>query len=216
MNGINGMNSSENDATVSKEEISRMPLEDFPGRIVVVGTPEEAECALADLCTAPLIGFDTETRPSFRKGRMHQVALMQLSTERVCYLFRLNQLGFPAPLLNFLQDRKIKKVGLSLRDDFMMMRKVADFEPAGFVDLQSFVQQYRIEAQSLQKIYALLFKKKISKSQRLSNWEAEELTEGQKKYAAIDAWACIRIYNHLLHQKVTAMETNNKKYNREL
>ena len=199
------------DFTVSKEDIAGMPLEEFPGDIIVVCTPGEADTALKKLYAAPLVGFDTETRPSFRKGRMHQVALMQLSTEKECFLFRLNRLGFPEGLLAFLRDTAVRKVGLSLRDDFMMMRKAADFEPGGFVDLQSFVKQYHIEAQSLQKIYALLFKKKISKNQRLSNWEADELTEGQKKYAAIDAWACIRIYNHLSCRYEAAGEKKNKK-----
>lgn len=184
--------------SIAKEEIRELPVEAFEGIIEVVETLEQAEIAVAELSRCQIIGFDTETRPSFKKGHSHKVALLQLSTEEVCYLFRLNLIGMPSFLLSLLKNEDIKKIGLSLRDDFSMLRKVAPFEPGGFVELQTFVKQFRITDMSLQKIYAILFNRKISKSQRLSNWEAMILTDGQKKYAATDAWACVRIYNRLI------------------
>lgn len=183
--------------TISKEEISGLELEHFTGEIIVIDTLADCEKAVWYLQKQKLLGFDTETRPSFKKGKTNKVSLLQLSTEKTCFLFRLNMIGFPESLLNLLKNEKIIKVGLSLRDDFGMLRKVAPIEPAGFIDIQSYIKQFNIQELSLQKIYALLFHKKISKSQRLSNWEAESLNDGQKRYAATDAWACILIYKKL-------------------
>ena len=145
-----------------------------------------------------LLGFDTETRPSFMKGKVNKVALMQLASEDECYLFRLNKIDYPDALDDIICNPDIKKIGLSLRDDFAAIRKRSDKEPVNFVDLQQFVHKYGIDDNSLQKIYALVFGKKISKNQRLSNWEADQLTPAQQMYAAIDAWACVRIYKHLI------------------
>ena len=124
---------------------------------------------------------------------------MQLATDEVCYLFRLNHIGYPDKLVHLMSNPDIKKIGLSLRDDFAAIRKRSVREPENFIDLQLFVDKFGIDDNSLQKIYALLFGKKISKSQRLSNWEAPQLTPAQQAYAAIDAWACLRIYNHLVN-----------------
>ena len=147
----------------------------------------------------PIVGFDTETRPSFKKGQRYKISLMQISTDDTCFLFRLNHIGIPESLEKFLKSSSTLKIGLSLRDDFGAIRKRSDIEPANFLDLQNYVGQFGIEDASLQKIYAILFQKKISKGQRLTNWEADVLTDSQKKYAALDAWAGLRIYN-LLNQ----------------
>ena len=193
--------------TISKEEIAGLELESLPGEIVIIDTLADCEKAVRYLQRQKLLGFDTETRPSFKKGKSNKVALLQLSTQKSCFLFRLNMIGFPESLLNLLKNEKILKVGLSLRDDFGMLRKIAPIEPAGFVDIQTYIKQFNIQELSLQKIYALLFHKKISKSQRLSNWEAETLNEGQKRYAATDAWACILIYNKLKKMKPQTRDT---------
>lgn len=184
--------------TITKQEIAGMPLETFPGRIIVVETESEARKAVAYLRSLKVIGFDTETKPAFRKGQKNKVALLQLSGNEYCFLFRLNIIGFPECLIELLRDEEVLKIGLSIKDDYATMQRLANFVPAGFVELQHFVRKYDIGEASLQKIYALLFQKKISKSQRLTNWEASTLTEGQKKYAATDAWACVRIYENLL------------------
>lgn len=174
-----------------------MPTVKFEGGIQVVDTIEKARVALRELSRAGVVGFDTETRPSFRKGKLHKVALMQLATDDFCFLFRLNKLGMFDLLKDFLQNPDILKIGLSVRDDFNVLGRSGDITPQGFVELQSFVKQYSIADTSLQKIYAIVFGERISKSQRLSNWEAEALTPEQQSYAAIDAWACLRLYRHL-------------------
>lgn len=183
--------------TITKEEISTLPVEEFAGRIIVIQTKAEADKAVEYLMKYNLVGFDTETRPSFKKGQYYKVSLIQISTDDTCFLFRLNYIGFPESLKQFMSSPEVTKIGLSLRDDFGALRKRSSVEPVNFIDLQSIVGSYGIDAASLQKIYAILFKKKISKGQRLSNWEADVLTEPQKKYAALDAWACLTIYKHL-------------------
>ncbi|SFK33189.1 3'-5' exonuclease [Porphyromonadaceae bacterium KH3CP3RA] len=184
--------------TISKEQVAELPLETFKGNIVVVDHIGEIQKACNYLSSHSALGFDTETKPAFKRGQINKVALVQLSTEEVCFLFRLNKIGYPDELERILSDPGIKKIGLSLRDDFAAIRKRSGRKPENFIDLQGFVDQFGIEDNSLQKIYAILFGRKISKNQRVSNWEAETLTPAQQSYAAIDAWACLRIYNHLI------------------
>lgn len=187
--------------TITKEEISLLEIEEFTGRIIVIDTEKDANKAIEYLLQFEAVGFDTETRPSFKKGTRYKISLMQISTDEACFLFRLNRIGIPQPLEDFMVNDNILKIGLSLRDDFGAIRKRTDIKPANFLDLQNYVGQFGIEDASLQKIYAILFDKKISKGQRLSNWEADVLTEQQKKYAALDAWACLKIYNQLNQDK---------------
>lgn len=183
--------------SITKEVIQLLPVEEFPGRIITIDTEKDTSKAIEYLSQFPAVGFDTETRPSFSKGHRYKISLIQISTEEACFLFRLNYIDIPEALENFLVNNDILKIGLSLRDDFGAIRKRTNIDPANFLDLQNYVGQFGIEDASLQKIYAILFNKKISKGQRLSNWEADTLSEPQKKYAALDAWACLKIYNQL-------------------
>lgn len=184
---------------ISKDEIRELPIETFNGEIIVVDNIEDAVEAVEYLKQFEVIGFDTETKPVFRKNESRKVALMQLSTCDKCFLFRLNLIDYPDSLDDLICSKDVLKVGLSLRDDFAALRKRSNCPPLNFVDLQNLVKYYGIKDLSLQKIYAILFKKKISKNQRLSNWEANTLKDSQKMYAAIDAWACLKIYNHLIN-----------------
>lgn len=187
--------------TIDKEEVKEMPKAVFPGQIHIVDNPQEAERAVVYLKSCPILGIDSETRPSFTKGQSHKVALLQISSEEHCFLFRLNLTGLTLPVIMLLENPNVIKVGLSLRDDFMMLHKRAPFEQRACVELQEYVRTFGIQDKSLQKIYAILFGEKISKSQRLSNWEATELTIPQQQYAATDAWACLNIYNLLQELK---------------
>ena len=189
--------------TIDKEALKDLPKAAFEGQIHVVQTPHEAERAVAYLKTCPVVGLDSETRPSFSKGRSYKVALLQVSSHEHCFLFRLNLTGLTLPVITLLENPRVLKVGLSLKDDFMMLHKRAPFEPRGYVELQEYVRPFGIQDKSLQKIYGILFSQKISKSQQLSNWEADVLTEPQKLYAATDAWACLNIYNKLQELKST-------------
>lgn len=183
--------------SISKAQISALPAVVYQGYITVVEDYDTALGALAYLNRQQIVGFDTETKPSFRKGRPNNVSLIQIATDRQCFLFRINKLGFIDELRSFIENDNIKKIGLSLKDDFFVLHRAYEFCPAGFVELQQFVKDFKIIDTSLQKIYGIIFDERISKNQRLSNWEADELSHGQQMYAAIDAWACMHIYNHL-------------------
>ena len=181
--------------TITKEEVALLPKEIFGGKITIVNTLDELNSALKKLKKHYIIGFDTETKPCFTKGNNgNGVALMQLSTEKECFLLRLNKIGFPENLTEFIANPTVKKIGISLKDDFHVLRKNHELKPNAFVDLQTTISDYGIEEKSLQKIYAILFEKRISKSQRLSNWEADALSPAQQEYAALDAWACLQIF----------------------
>ena len=182
---------------IDKRSISNLPKVLFPGRIVVVTTENDADKAVDFLLAQPILGVDTETRPAFKKGISHKVALLQVATHDICFLFRLNYTGITASILKLLEDTTVPKIGLSLHDDIMSMHRRADFRPGNFIDLQKHVGEIGIEDLSLQKLYANFFGQKISKAQRLSNWEADILTLQQKNYAATDAWACIMLYEEL-------------------
>ena len=180
-----------------KKQIAQLPRVTFGGRIVVVLSEHEAEKAVSYLLSCDILGVDTETRPSFKKGRMHEVALLQVSSRDVCFLFRLNLIGLTPAIIRLLEDTTVPKVGLSLHDDMFMLHRRAAFVPGWFVDLQNVVQQVGIEDLSLQKLYANIFGQRIVKRQQLSNWEADVLDEKQKAYAATDAWTCIMLYEEI-------------------
>lgn len=183
-----------------------MPLIGFSGKIYVLETPEEAVTALEKLNKEKMVGIDTETKPAFARGQLHKVALLQLSTLDESYLFRLNKMGFPAELGQFLSNKKIKKIGLALKDDFVGLNRHHRFKPENIVDLQKIVKEYGILELGLQKLYAVVFGQKISKSQRLSNWESPVLSEQQQMYAATDAWATLKIYLKLNKSKKLTKE----------
>lgn len=180
-----------------KKNISDLPRVTFPGKIIVVITETEANKAVDFLLSADILGIDSETRPVFKKGQHRKVALLQVSTKDVCFLFRLNLIGMPACIVRLLEDTTVLKVGLSLHDDFSMLHQRAEFKIGRFIDLQNIVSEFGIEDLSLQKLYANLFHERITKRQQLSNWEAPILTEQQKIYAATDAWTCIQLYERL-------------------
>lgn len=189
------------DAHIEKSTISTMPTTAFSGRIITIDTPEETDKAMKALSTECVIGIDTETRPSFRKGVQYAVSLIQLSTADTCFLIRLNRTGMPDSLINLLENSEIAKVGLSLHDDYQALNRRRKFKAGNFIDLQKCVGEFGIEEMSLQKIYAIIFGERISKSQQLTNWENDVLTDKQKLYAATDAWACLNIYNRLKQEK---------------
>lgn len=188
-------------AHIEKSEISTMPTVAFDGRIITIDTPAETDKAIKALMGEKIIGIDTETRPAFRKGVHYNVSLIQLSTADTCFLIRLNRVGIPDSLVELLENKEIAKVGVSLHDDYQALCKRRKFKAEGFIDLQNYVKEFGIEEMSLQKIFAIVFGERISKSQQLTNWENDVLTDKQKIYAATDAWACLKIYNELKKRK---------------
>ena len=185
-----------------KQYISTLPKAEFQGTIVIIHSQREVKAAVEFLRKQTIVGVDTETRPSFRRGLTYQVALLQISTLDICFLFRLNMIGLPSELAQFLESPEILKIGLSLKDDISLLKRRAQFIPQGFIDLQDFVKTMGIEDMSLQKLYANVFGEKISKAAQLTNWENTVLTESQKKYAATDAYTTLRIYLELNELKL--------------
>ena len=186
-----------------KARIQQLPRALFEGRIEVVLSESEAAKAVDYLLKQPIIGIDTETRPSFRKGVKYYVSLLQVSSRDICFLFRLKHTGMCESIIRLLEDTTIPKIGLSLHDDIRQLHEVAQFQPGYFIELQDKVKDFGVEDLSLQKLFANFFGERISKGQRLTNWEADVLTDKQKEYAPIDAWACIKLYNEIMQLMAT-------------
>lgn len=180
-----------------------MPVVAFGGRVVVIQTAAEAKKAVDFLLTQSILGIDTETRPSFRKGVHYKVALLQVSTRDICFLFRLNMIDLTDDILRLLSAKEVQKIGLSLHDDIQMLHQRGECSLENYVELQDFVHTLGVKDQSLQKLFANVFRQKISKAQRLTNWEAPVLNDKQKIYAATDAWACVVLYDELQQLKET-------------
>jgi ribonuclease D len=179
---------------VEDEFIQSLPSGGFSGEIYVVDHPDTLEFARQSLMGQDVLGFDTETKPSFKKGRYHQVALVQISTYNKAFLFRLNHIPLPGFVTALFEDEDVIKVGVALKDDLNGLQKLKPFKPAGFVDLQQFVKPYGIEDNGLKKLVANILGIRISKRFQTSNWEQEILSPEQMQYAATDAWVCRQIY----------------------
>ncbi len=188
-------------AKIDKEIVKDLPIAQTDCQIELIDSPDEVDKAVKYLLRSKVVGFDTESKPSFTKGKSNKIALMQISTQKRCFLFRLQMIGKNQRLKEFLENENIKKIGVAIHGDLRNLRVWSKFEPKNFVDLQNIVGDYGIEELGLQKIYAIVFGKKISKSQQLSNWEAKILNRAQQVYAATDAWACRQIYLKLTKNK---------------
>lgn len=183
--------------SITKAQLAELPAAEFDGNVRVIDSPDDIPAAIRALRSADVIGFDTETRPNFKKGQSHHLALIQLSTRSTAFLFRVCKTGVTEDLRQLLEDPRITKIGLSLHDDFNAINRLSEIKPAGFVELQKYAREFGITDSSLTKIYAVIFGRRISKSQRLSNWEADILSPAQQNYASLDAMACIEIYDCL-------------------
>ena len=182
---------------LSNDEVNELPLYQFDGGIFIIDTFEKLDYYLPLLENQEILGFDTETKPSFKKGKNNPVSLLQITTKNEAFLIRINRIGLPEEIKKILADQGVKKIGLAIKDDIKILKDINNFEPNGFIDLQDYVEDFGIEAKSLKKITAIVLNKRISKSQQVSNWERNELTDAQKTYAATDAWACLKIYKKL-------------------
>lgn len=181
-------------AHIDKAVIPTLPVAFFEGEVIVVDRPEMVAEAAAYLRQHNVLGVDTEARPSFKRGVHYPTALVQISTLQRCYLFRLTHVGMPVEIAQIFADLNICKVGLAFKDDINGLRRRRDFKPANCIDLQAIVCKYGIMDLGLQKIFAIIFGKKISKAQQLTNWENSHLTPEQARYASTDAWATLSIY----------------------
>ncbi|RPA66795.1 3'-5' exonuclease domain-containing protein 2 [Cyclobacteriaceae bacterium YHN15] len=186
---------------ISKESINDLPLGQFKGEIVLVDSMDQVKEAADELFRHKLLGFDTETRPSFRKGTLYYVSLLQLATDDMAFLIRLNEIGMPGLIQEILEDSGIIKIGAAVLDDLRGLRKVSlGFEPQSFFDLNEELKKVGFENVGVRNLAAMVLNMRISKSEQVSNWEASELTDKQKLYAATDAWVCLEIYKKLQYQ----------------
>lgn len=182
---------------IDSAELNDLPLRAFEGTVHLISTFEEYQNILPELRRVSLFGFDTETRPSFKKGVSHPVSLLQLSTDDTAYLFRLNKIGLPAGIVSIFSNPNIIKVGAAIHDDLKSLKNLHKFKPAGFIDLQDEVRKLAFESFSLKKMAGIVLGFRISKSQQLSNWDAESLTEPQLVYAATDAWVSLQVFKRI-------------------
>lgn len=187
--------------SITPDEIKDLPVAGFEGRIEIVDSVEALERACDHLMGESVIGFDTETRPSFKAGVSYNVSLIQLSTADVCYLVRLTSVRMERCLMRLLESRRVLKVGVDVQGDIRNLNKMRHFRAGGFVELQKEVEAFGIEDKSLKKMAAIILGVSVSKAQRLSNWEAKEYTSAQMRYAATDAWICLEMYNKLQKSK---------------
>lgn len=186
-----------------KEWLNDLPRVTYDKQIIVITSAKQAETAVNYLLSMPILGVDTETRPAFTRQQQYKCSLLQVATHHNCFLFRLNIIGLAPAIIRLLEDATIPKIGLSWHDDIRSLKQLHDFTPGYFIDIQDHMREIGVEDLSLQKLYANLFEERISKTERLSNWERDILTSKQKSYAAIDAWACIRLYEELLRLENT-------------
>ena len=198
-------------ATISNEQTAELPSARFDGYIIVVERDEQIAAVCSDLSSHRVIGFDTETRPSFKAGITNKVALLQLSTPKRCYLIRLCRMKLHKEILRILSNPNILKIGADVAGDIRSLHTLRNFTERGFVDLQHIAPDWGIEEKSLRKISAIVLNERVSKAQRLSNWEAATLTPQQQMYAATDAWVCIKIYEKLLRSERVKSNNNEVK-----
>ncbi len=182
---------------ISKEEINSFPLARFDGKIRLITQQKDVAQAVTQLSKESFLGFDTETRPAFRKGERHAVSLLQLATAEEAFLFRLNLVELSSELTALLEDETIFKFGVAVHDDLKALKRLSPFQPAGFIDLAKVAKNLGLQNLGLRSLAAIVLKVRISKGARLSNWQGKELTPSQLYYAATDAWICREIYVYL-------------------
>ena len=186
---------------IEKSELTEYPVSAFHGEIVLIDNHDKLEKCLPKLRSADVLGFDTETKPSFRKGRNNRIALLQLSDSNIAYLLRVSKIGLPPEIVDILSDSNITKVGVAIHDDIKGLKAIKKFREDGFIELQEYVRDFGILSSGLKKLSAIVLGFRISKRQQVSNWESDYLSEAQLNYAATDAWVCYEIYRKLNNHK---------------
>lgn len=182
---------------ITKEEVNEMDVDAFKGTIYLADDKKGAAKAIKMLKGETVLGFDTETRPSFRKGEKYDPSLMQLATKEVVVLFRLHSTGLPKGLVKILENPDIIKAGIAIGRDLEELRELRDFNPDGFVDLNDYAPEKGFKSVGVRRLAALVLGFRVSKRQQTSNWEADQLKPQQLEYAATDAWVCREIYEKI-------------------
>ena len=181
-------------STISKDEINRLPIIKFKGPIHLIKSKQSAYRVIERLKQEDFVGFDTETRPSFRKGVLHPPALAQIATQTEAWLFRLRSIGILTGLLDLFQDPDTVKVGLALHDDIKHLQRLKPFKPRGFLDLATIADKAGIQKRGLRNMTGLILGGRLSKRAQLSNWAKPVLSSQQMTYAATDAWVSLLLF----------------------
>lgn len=182
---------------ITHDEINELPLGSYEGDVEIISGAAELDDVFEEINEHAIVGFDTETKPVFVRGHSNKVALMQIAIPKKVFLIRLNKTGLTTPIVRFLENERILKAGVALRDDIKALQKLKHYHPAGFVELAELSKQAGLEVESVKKLAALLLGFRISKGAQTSNWEAQELNDKQISYAATDAWVCLEVYKML-------------------
>lgn len=184
--------------SITKEEVQNLPLIIYEGEIIVIDSLNDISIVIDEITKYSILGFDSESKPAFKKNVQNKLSLIQIATPEKVYLFRINKIGLPDELLEILKSQKIKKIGLGIIQDLSQLKKFKKFIPAGFVELIEHSKKAEIEDMSLLKLTAIILEHRISKAQQLSNWDRDELSDAQIRYAATDAWLCLELYKKLI------------------
>ncbi len=183
--------------SISKDEVMDFPLRHYEGKVVLAASEERIEAAMAEIRSSKVVGFDTEAKPTFVKGQIRNIGLIQIATAEKVFLLRTHKIGIIDSLHQFLEDDDILKVGIGLTDDYNLLNRLRPFEPKGFEDLNDTLTELGAESIGARNLAAMILEIRISKSAQTSNWEMDQLTKKQIDYAATDAWICLEIYNKL-------------------
>jgi len=180
--------------SITKEAIAQLPLIKFDGPIHVINNHKEMFRAIKKLEKQIIVGFDTEKKPTFRKGQYHPTALIQLSTATEVFLFRINKIGLHEDIITLFESDKIVKIGVGMRADIVELKRIRTFTQNNCIDLNDLMPTLGVEKIGIRNLVAILLEKRVSKNQQVSNWENAELTRSQQQYAATDAWVCYKMY----------------------
>ncbi|GAB5527472.1 MAG: 3'-5' exonuclease [Roseivirga sp.] len=183
--------------SITKDEIMELPLSSYPGKVVIAYSEEQIASAMAEINRSRVVGFDTEARPTFKKGQIRNVSLIQVATDEKVFLLRIKESGLTDDLIDFLENENLIKVGIGLEDDYNLLRRLRGFQPGGFLDLNPQMKELGAVSIGARNLAAMILEIRISKSAQTSNWENEVLSQKQIRYAATDAWICLEIYNKL-------------------
>lgn len=182
---------------ITSDELNSLPLRAFSGKVHVITDPGKMGAVAGEIANYPVVGFDTETRPSFKRGQSYKVALLQLALPDKVFLIRMHQTGLPKEIISVFENTSIVKAGVAIHDDIKGLQKIMHFDPASFIELATMAKASGLQVESVKKLAGLLLGFRISKSAQTSNWEAATLSEKQLEYAATDAWVCLEIYRRL-------------------